>query len=101
MRKLHLPVSYAFGMQETAINFSRPGKKSLLKLQGEMRNCTNFSCEDPTVGEGAFSFEKFTEFQKIFPKATAFKSLPSYGFPSTKHSICRSKDTATVAKDES
>ena len=64
----------------SAIEFSRPRKRSLSNLQGDSRNYTNFSCEDPTVGEEAISFENFTELQNIFLQLLLLQACPLLDF---------------------
>ena len=45
----------------SAIDFSRPKKRTLQKSHAKIRSSTNFSCEDPTIGEGPIPIEKFSE----------------------------------------
>ncbi|XP_065068517.1 uncharacterized protein LOC135693861 [Rhopilema esculentum] len=83
----------------SVIDFSRPKKRTLPKYHEKIRSSTNFSCEDPTIGEGAIPIEKFSELYNIFPKAAVFTSLPIHEFTNVEEN--KRENTAAQEMDGS
>ena len=83
----------------SAIDFSRSKKRTLPKSHEKIRSSTNFSFEDPTIGEGAIPIEKFSELYNTFPKAAVFTSLPIHEFTNVEEN--KRENTAAQENDGS
>eukprot|EP00795_Rhopilema_esculentum_P016088 gene16088-7440_t len=67
----------------SAIDFSRPKKRSLPKPSKMVFLNRNYSCFDPTSGDDGITKEELKELKQIYPMAAVFTSLPDTEYESS------------------